>query len=125
MFIRSLLEGRTRNALCLVLVMDQLNTHLPACLYEAFAPDKAKRLADRLEVHHTPKHGSWLNMAEIELSVLSRQCLSRRIARQDNLARQVERWQADRNVAAAKITWQFTAADARLKLQSLYPSLQS
>jgi hypothetical protein len=122
LFIRSLLERRTRNALCLVLVMDQLNTHSPACLYEAFAPDKAKRLADRLEVHHTPKHGSWLNMAEIELSALGRQCLSRRIARKDNLARQVERWQADRNVAAAKITWQFTTTDARIKLRSLYPS---
>ena len=125
MFIRSLLEGRTRNALCLVLVMDQLNTHLPACLYEAFAPDKAKRLADRLEIHHTPKHGSWPTMAEIELSALGRQCLSRRIARQDNLARQVERWQADRNVAAAKITWQFTTTDARIKLRSLYPSLDA
>src|SRR5215217_1942624 len=117
LFIRSLLEGGYRKAECVVLIMDQRNTPSPASLYEAFAPDKAKRLADRLEVHHTPQHGSWLTMAEIELRALGRQCLSRRMARQDTVARQVERWQADRNVAAAKITWQFTTTDARSKLR--------
>jgi hypothetical protein len=124
LFIRSLLEGRYREAERLVLVMDQLNTHSPASLYEAFPPEEAKRLADRLEIHHTPKHGSWLNMAEIELSALARQCLSRRIARQDTLERRVAQWQADRNAAEAKVKWQFTTADARIKLRSLYPSLQ-
>jgi hypothetical protein len=121
--IRSLLEGRYRQAERLVLVMDQLNTHSAASLYEAFPPEEAKRLADRLEIHHTPKHGSWLNMAEIELSALSRQCLSRRIARQDTLTRQVAAWQDTRNAAAAKTEWQFTTADARIKLKSLYPSI--
>ncbi len=125
MFIRSLLEGRYRAAERVVLVMDQLNTHSPASLYEAFPPEEAKRLADRLEIHHTPKHGSWLNMAEIELSALARQCLSRRIARQDTLERQIAQWQADRNAAQARVKWQFTTADARIKLRSLYPSLQS
>ena len=125
LFIRSLLEGRYREAERVVLVMDQLNTHSPASLYEAFPPDEAKRLADRLEIHHTPKHGSWLNMAEIELSAFARQCLSSRIARQDTLVRRVAQWQADRNAAEAKVKWQFTTADARIKLRSLYPSLHA
>ena len=124
LFIRSLLEWRYREAERLVLVMDQLNTHSPASLYEAFPPEEAKRLADRLEIHHTPKHGSWLNMAEIELSALARQCLSRRIARQDTLERRVAQWQADRNAAATTVQWQFTTTDARIKLRTLYPSLQ-
>ncbi len=124
LFIRSLLEDRYREAERVVLVMDQLNTHSPVSLYEAFPPEEAKRLADRLEIHHTPKHGSWLNMAEIELSALARQCLSGRIARQDTLERRVAQWQADRNAAEAKVKWQFTTADARTKLRSLYPSLQ-
>jgi recombinational DNA repair ATPase RecF len=105
-------------------VMDQLNTHSPASLYEAFPPEEAKRLADRLEIHHTPKHGSWLNMAEIELSALGRQCLSRRIARTDALKRQIASWQEQRNAAAPQITWQFTTQNARTKLRTLYPSLQ-
>jgi len=121
-FIRALLEGRYRDAEKLVLVMDQLNTHSPASLYEAFPPEEAKRLADRLEIHHTPKHGSWLNMAEIELSVLARQCLSRRIAHQDTLTRQIEGWEERRNAARPQIKWQFTTQDARIKLRSLYPS---
>ncbi len=125
LFIRSLLEGRYRKAERVVLVMDQLNTHSPASLYEAFPPEEAKRLADRLEIHHTPKHGSWLNMAEVELSALARQCLSRRIARQDTLVRQIAQWQADRNAAQARVKWQFTTAHARIKLRKLYPSLQS
>src|SRR5829696_428686 len=122
LFIRGLLEERYRDAEKLVLVMDQLNTHSPASLYEAFPPEEAKRLADRLEIHHTPKHGSWLNMAEIELSVLARQCLSRRIARQDTLKRQIESWEERRNAARPQIKWQFTTQDARIKLRSLYPS---
>jgi hypothetical protein len=123
-FIWSLAEGRYREAERIVLVMDQLNTHSPASPYEVFPPQEAKRLTDRLEIHHTPKHGSWLNMAEIELSALSRQALTRRIARQDTLKRQIAEWQEKRNAAAAKVDWQFTTADARIKLRSLYPSLQ-
>jgi hypothetical protein len=121
-FVRSLLEGRYRDAETVVLVMDQLNTHSPASLYEAFPPDEAKRLADRLEVHHTPKHGSWLNQAEIELSALARQCLARRIAQADTLKRQITAWQEKRNAAAPAIKWQFKTQDARIKLRSLYPS---
>jgi len=124
LFIRSLLEGRYCEAERVVLVMDQLNTHSPASLYEAFPPEVAKRLADRLEIHHTPKHGSWLNMAEIELSALARQCLSRRIARPETLKRHIQHWEENRNAAKAKVKWQFTTADARIKLRSLYPSLQ-
>jgi hypothetical protein len=123
-FIRALLEGRYQEAEKLVLVMDQLNTHSPASLYEAFPAEEAKRLADRLEIHHTPKHGSWLNMAEIELSALGRQCLSRRIAHQDTLKRQIAGWEEKRNAARPQITWQFTTQNARTKLRSLYPSPQ-
>ena len=123
-FIRFLLEGRYQEAEKLVLIMDQLNTHSPTSLYEAFPPAEAQRLAERIEIHHTPKHGSWLNMAEIELSALARQCLARRIARQDTLKRQIAAWQEQRNAAAPQITWQFTTQDARVKLRSLYPSLQ-
>jgi DDE superfamily endonuclease len=122
--IRSLLEGRYREAERVVLVMDQLNTHSLASLYEAFAPEEAKRLAERLEIHHTPKHGSWLNMAEIELSALGRQCLSRRIARQETLKRQIAAWEDSRNACTARVQWQFTTEDARIKLRSLYPSHQ-
>ena len=125
LFIRSLLEGRYRAAERVVLVMDQLNTHSPASLYEAFPPGEAKRLADRLEIHHTPKHGSWLNMAEIELSALARQCLSRRIARPDTLERHIQHREESRNAAAATVQWQFATADARIKLRNLYPSLQT
>ena len=123
-FLRSLLEGRYREAERVVLIMDQLNTHSPASFYEAFPPEEAKRLAERVEIHHTPKHGSWLNQAEIELSALGRQCLSRRIARTDTLKRQIASWQKQRNAAAPQITWQFTTQNARTKLQSLYPALQ-
>ncbi len=123
-FVRDLLDGRYRDAERVVLVMDQLNTHSPAALYQAFAPAEAKRLADRLEVHHTPKHGSWLNMAEIELAALGRQCLARRIAQHDTLCRHVAAWEAQRNNAQAKITWQFTTSQARVKLKSFYPSVE-
>jgi hypothetical protein len=123
-FVRSLLDGRYREAEKVVLVMDQLNTHSAASLYEAFAPAEARRLADRLEVHHTPKHGSWLNMAEIELSALGRQCLARRIANRSTLTDQVAAWEAARNAAQTKADWQFTTADARIKLRRLYPSFE-
>ncbi len=102
-FVRSLLDGRYKDAERVVLVMDQLNTHSAASLYEAFGPAEAERLADRLEIHHTPKHGSWLNMAEIELSALGRQCLAQRIAKQTTLTEQVAAWVAARNAAQAKV----------------------
>ena len=124
-FVRPPLDGRFRDAERVVLVMDQLNTHSAASLYEAFAPEEARRLADRLEIHHTPKHGSWLNMAEIELSVLGRQCLSRRIANASTLKRQIEAWQQNRNNSAARVRWQFTTKNARIKPRSLYPSVQT
>jgi hypothetical protein len=124
-FIRSLLDGRYRDAERVVLVMDQLNTHALASLYEAFPPEEAKRLAERIELHHTPKHGSWLNIAEIELSALGRQCLARRIAQQDTLRRKVEQWADQRNATATKIVWHFTTEQARIKLRSLYPSHHS
>jgi len=124
LFIRDLLDGRYRDAERVVLVIDQLNTHSPASLYQAFPPAEAKRLADRLEVHHTLKHGSWLNMAEIELSALGRQCLARRIAQHDTLCRHIATWEEQRNNAQAKITWQFTTSQARIKLKSLYPSVE-
>lgn len=103
--------------------MDQLNTHSPASLYEAFPPAEAERLAARLEIHHTPKHGSWLNIAELELSALARQCLSRRIAHPDALRRRIEHWTRQRNATGSRVAWRFTTADARIILRSLYPSL--
>lgn len=108
-----------------VLVMDNLNTHGIASLYEAFAPADARALAERLEIHYTPKHGSWLNMAETELSVLSRQCLDRRIDDRDRMACEIAVWQHDRNAAVARINWQFKTADARIKLKRLYPSFDA
>ena len=108
----------------IVLVMDNLNTHHPASLYEAFEPAEARRIAERLEIHYTPKHGSWLNMAEIEIGVLSRQCLDRRIPDQPVLLREVEAWQGQRNREAVRVDWRFTTEDARIKLKSLYPSIQ-
>ena len=106
-----------------VLVQDQLNTHSPACLYEVFAPSEAKRILDRLEFHSTPKHGSWLNMAEIELSVLNRQCLNRCIPNQPILVQETEAWSLQRNNKKATVDWQFTTEDARIKLKRLYPSI--
>jgi DDE superfamily endonuclease len=108
-----------------VLVMDNLNTHGVASLYEAFAPDVALALAARLEIHYTPKHGSWLNMAETELSILARQCLDRRIDDRDRMAREVAVWEAARNTAETRINWQFKTADARIKLKRLYPSFDA
>ena len=107
----------------IALVMDQLNTHTPGSLYEAFPPAEAKRLADKLEIHHTPKHGSWLNMAETELSVLTRQCLDRRIPDRDTLVHEVNAWGHNRNVNQNDIDWRFTTADARIKLKRLYPAM--
>jgi len=123
-FVRDLVDGPTyRDADKLVLVLDQLNTHSAASLYEAFAPAEAQRIAARLEIHHTPKHGSWLNMAEVELSALSRQCLDRRIADKQTLTREVAAWEAERNGRGVKANWQFTTADARVKLRKLYPTV--
>lgn len=103
-------------------VLDQLNTHTPAALYEAFEPDEARRIIRKLEFHHTPKHGSWLNMAEIELSVLSNQCLDRRLPDSETVRGAVNAWQARRNAEQAQIHWRFTAEAARAKLKRLYPS---
>lgn len=111
------------NAAKIALVQDNLSTHKPASLYEAFAPAEARRLVERFEWHHTPKHGSWLNMAETELSVLSSQCLDRRVPNKDGLLSEVSAWEADRNKHHAKADWQFTTTDARVKLKRLYPSL--
>ena len=108
----------------IVLVMDNLNTHHPASLYEAFEPAEARRIAERLEVHYTPKHGSWLDMAEIEIGVMARQCLDRRIPDQSTLRREVGAWQQQRNRDAIRVDWRFTTSDAHIKLKSLYPSIQ-
>jgi len=99
-----------------------LNTHSPAALYERFEPAEARRIAERIEWHYTPEHGSWLNIAEIELSVLSRQCLNRRIASIEAVRREIDAWQTARNGASARINWQFTTNDARIKLRRLYPA---
>ena len=109
----------------ITLVMDNLNTHTPASLYEAFAPDKAKALWDRFEFIHTPKHGSWLNMAEIEINVMVRQCLNRRIADIETVRREVAAWQAHRDQLNAKINWHFTTETARVKLKRLYPTFEA
>ena len=119
--IKELVDVHDPGAERIVLVMDQLNTHSPASLYEAFPPAEARRLADKLEVHYTPKHGSWLNMAELELSALQRQCLTRRLGDRPALEREVAAWVDARNGAAAAIDWRFTTADARTKLRRLYP----
>jgi hypothetical protein len=108
----------------IVLVEDNLNTHSPASLYETFEPAEAKRLADRFEFHYTPKHGSWLDMAEIELGILGRQCLSRRIDKVQDLRHEVNAWQRARNDAGTKANWQFRTEDARIRLVKLYPSLE-
>jgi hypothetical protein len=120
-FVRELVDGRYREAVKVVLVMNQLNTHSPASLYEAFAPEEAKRVADRLEIHHTPKHGLWLNMAEIELSALGRD-LPDRVSNKATLECHVQAWQHRRNAAAIRADWQFTTNDARIKLRKLYPT---
>jgi hypothetical protein len=119
--VQELLEYRYPTAEKLVLVLDNLNTHTIGALYAAFPPQKARRLAERLELHYTPKHGSWLNVAEIELSVLSRQCLGRRIPTIEQLDAETTAWARDRNRLGSTVDWQFTADDARIKLKRLYP----
>jgi transposase len=122
--IEELLDVRYPEAEKIVLVMDNLNTHTPASLYETFEPEEAKRLAEKLEIHYTPKHGSWLNMAEIELSVLSRQCLERRVPDFEALEREANAWQDRRDGAGITVDWRFSTDDARIKLKRLYPSFQ-
>jgi hypothetical protein len=108
----------------IVPVLDNLSTHTPAALYEAFEPAEARRLVEKLEWHYTPKHGSWLNVAEMELSVLARQCLDRRIPDLEALRREAAAWEGARNAAVAKVDWRFTTADARVKLKRLYPTIE-
>ena len=120
---RDLVEQHFPDAEKIILVCDNLNTHKPASLYKAFQPHEARRIAERIEFHYTPKHGSWLNMAEIELSVLSRQCLCRRISDQETLKCEIQAWQTRRNEQSATVKWQFTTDDARIKLKTLYPSV--
>jgi len=123
--IKELLDIHYPDVEKIILVMDNLNTHTGASLYEAFEPQEARRLLDRLEIHYTPKHGSWLNIAEIELRVLNGQCLNRRIPDKDMLSGEVAVWQEKRNSDQARVDWQFTAEDARIKLKRLYPILLS
>jgi hypothetical protein len=120
--LRWLVEDAFPEAEKVVLVCDNLNTHKAACLYEAFPADQARRIAQKLEWHYTPKHGSWLNMAEIELSVLQRQCLNRRIESAEEMDHEIEAWQEDRNDREVGVNWRFTTADARIKLRKLYPT---
>lgn len=121
--VKDLLTVRYPEVEKVVLVMDNLNTHKASNLYEAFPAEEARALCERLEIHYTPKHGSWLNMAEIELSVLARQCLDRRLPTKAILAAEVAAWQQHRNAAQVKVRWRFTTADARIKLRQLYPCI--
>lgn len=121
--VRHLCDEVHPNAERIVLVQDNLNTHGPHSLYKAFKPEEARRLTERIEWHHTPKHASWLNMAEIELSILARQCLKERMESKENLERQIKAWQSRRNQSASKVNWQFTTEDARVKLRKLYPNV--
>lgn len=121
--LRELSDVHFPHAEKIILVQDNLNTHDPASLYETYAPEEARRLRERFEFHYTPKHGSWLNMAECELSVLSRQCLARRIPDMPSLEREIRAWNDRRDTAAKVYQWQFTTAEARVKLRRLYPTL--
>jgi hypothetical protein len=123
--VRELVDVHDPHAERIVLVLDQLNTHSPASLSAAFPPAEAKRLADKLEIHHTPKHGSWLNIAELELSVLQRQCLRQRLADRAAMEGAVAAWVERRNRTVSTIDWQFTTADARIKLRRLYPAIDA
>lgn len=122
--MRTLVDDHFPDADRLVVVLDNLNTHTPAALYHTFPPAEAKRIWDKLDLHYTPVHGSWLNIAEVELSVLARQCLRRRIPDHATLAREVTAWSAARNAAPMRVDWQFTTAKARTKLRRLYPVQQ-
>jgi hypothetical protein len=119
--MKDLVDVHFPQAECCVVVEDNLNTHTPAALYEVFEPAEARRILNRLEFHFTPKHGSWLNMAEIEFSVLSRQCLAGYIPNLATLARETLAWEAERNTCEATVVWRFTTAEARIKLKKLYP----
>lgn len=121
--IKYLVDEMYPNAEKIVLVMDNLNTHKPASLYKKYPPEEARRILKKLEIHYTPKHGSWLDIAEIELNVMTRQCLSRRIESIDILRRELMAWEQERNSKQATVTWQFRTNDARIKLASLYPEL--
>lgn len=121
--MRDLVDIHFPDAEKIILVMDNLNTHKMGSLYQAFPPEEARRIVEKLEIHYTPKHGSWLNMAEIEFSVLSKQCLNRRIPDQETLRHEVTAWQDKRNSATNTVNWRFTTADARIKLHRLYPSI--
>lgn len=123
LLMREIVDVHFPNAKRVVVVMDNLNTHKPSSLYKAFPASEAKRILDRLEFHYTPKHGSWLNMAEIEFGILQRQCLNRRIPDQETLRDQVAAWQQRRNTEAVEVNWRFTTQDARIKLKRLYPSI--
>ena len=123
--IKELLTIHYPDAVKVTIVMDNLNTHHPSSFYEAFAPAEARALLDRCAFHYTPKHGSWLNMAEIEFSALQRQCLDRRIPDQETLRAEVAAWEARRNDQGVKVNWRFTTADARIRLKRLYPSLKN
>jgi transposase len=125
MTIKELVDEQYPEVEKIVLVMDNLNTHTGASLYETFPPEEARRLLDKLEIHYTPKHGSWLNMAEIGLSILSKQCLHRRIPDMKKITDEVGAWSTQINNAQKKIDWQFTTTDARIKLKRLYPSIVS
>lgn len=119
--IRYLVDEMYPDVQKIILVMDNLNTHKPASLYKAFPPEEARRIIKKLEIHYTPKHGSWLDIAEIELNVMTRQCLSRRISSIDVLRSELAAWEDERNNGKSKVNWQFTTKDARVKLVSLYP----
>ncbi len=123
--LRWLAEDVYPDAERVVLVMDNLNTHKLASLYEAFEPERARRIIERLEIHHTPVHGSWLNMAEIELPALAVQCLGRRIETREELEGEVAAWEEERNERGVGVRWRFTTADARIKLRQLYPAIQT
>ena len=122
--IRDLVDVHYRDAEQIRLVLDNLNTHTIGSLYEAFEPAEARRLARRLQLHHTPKHGSWLNIAEVELSALTKQCLSRRIPDKETLRDETQRWARERNAKQTGVDWQFSTDDARIKLKRLYPEIQ-
>ena len=125
MALRDVIDGRYADAKVIVLIMDNLNTHTLGSLYEAFPPAEARRLAKRLEIHNTPKHGSWLNIAENELSALSRQCLSRRIGTIEQMQSEVAAWEAPRNKDQVRVQWRFTIDQARIKLHKVYPKIQN
>ena len=125
LFVKELADIHYPHAEKIVLVMDNLNIHSIASLYKAFQPEEARRIAEKLEVHHTPKHASWLNMVEIEIGVLSRQCLAEPMTNIETMRRNVSAWQCRRNAACSTVNWRFTAPDARIKLKKLYPVISN